>query len=352
MKYAQSLLTAFGLVIPLCLTGCVNEQEIRDSLAANEDYQTYLELQQSGMLDDDGCYSVANEETDIPGNGDILVSFADNRFLDMRYKLSDGTYVTDSCYLSAGDTLYVEAPQRKETSVNTYQFDKLEIKSNDGFEVNFEFKDTENDTLKLTIPESYRRKSLTVLPEGMFAERSILCRAVVIDENGVTSTANGRWGLSDDTYCKIEDSSEITTLTFSGTAGYTVKYEFDGNYYYVVEPNPNEATITYNSVLFPAVKPSEEASDYTIKLRKFVTVAFINAAYIDSVTVNGTKAELTDGKLPKLRQDDKVVVNLKKGASIEKTEYTDAPREHSDGCKEYTLKLPNKEKAELILISI
>lgn len=347
MKNVQGSLMAFALVIPLCLTGCVNEQEIKDYLAGNDDYQRYLELQQSSMLDNEGYYSVADEDDDILGNGDILVSFADNRYLDMRYKLLDGTDVTDKCYMNAGDTLYVEAPQRKETSINTYQFDRLDIKANDGYDVNFEFENAENGTLKLSIPEGYRGKSLTVLPKGKFMERSISCRAVVITESGEMQTASGRWSLSDDTYCKTAETSEITTLTFSGTAGFTVKYEFDGDYYYVSDTSDNGSTITYNSVSFPSVKPSENAPDYTIELRKFVTVEFINPNYIDSITVNSTNVELIDNKLPKLKQNDNVIVKIKKGASIEKTEYTDTSREHSDGCKEYTLKLPNKESFEL-----
>ncbi len=348
MKIVQGLLTAFGAIIPLCLTGCVSEQDIRDDLAVQEDYQRYLELQKSGALDSEGCYSTASEEeADIPGSGDILISFADNSFLDMRYKLSDGTFVTDKCCLSVGDTLYVEAPQRKETTVSTYQFDRLEIKANDGYDVNFEFENAENGAFKLTIPESYRGKSLTVLPKGKFEDRSVVCKAVVIGENGETTTAGGRWGLSDDTYCKTEETSEATTLTFSGTAGYTVKYDFDGNYFYVDETSDDGATVRYNSVSFPSMKPSDKTPEYTIKLRKFVTVEFDTPAYIDSITVNGNKAELTDGKLTKLRRKDNVVVKLKKGAVIDSPEYADTPREHSDGCKEYTLKLPDKEKAEL-----
>ncbi len=348
MKIVQGLLMAFGAIIPLCLTGCVSEQNIRDDLAAQEDYQRYLELQKGGSLDSEGCYIVESEEDDIPGNGDIQVSFAENSFLDMRYKLSDGTDVTDRCCLSAGDTLYVEAPQRKETTVSTYQFDRLEIKANDGYDVDFKFENAENGALKLTIPESYRGKSLTVLPKGKFEDRSVVCKAVVIGENGETTAAGGRWGLSDDTYCKAEETSEATTLTFSGTAGYTIKYDFDGNYFYVDETSDDGATVRYNSVSFPSMKPSDKTPEYTVKLRKFVTVEFVHPDYIDSITVNGNKAELTtDGKLAKLRQKDNVVVKLKKGAVIDSPEYTDTPREHSDGCKEYTLKLPDKERAEL-----
>lgn len=349
MKIVQGVMMILAAVIPLYFTGCVNEQAVKDSLSANEEYKQYLEMKQSGELDSDGQYIAPSEdEITIPGSGDILVSIANNQYLDIRGKLTDGTEVKDKCYLNAGDTLLVEKPV-KQNAPTMYKFDRFELRTNDGYDIDFKVENAENDTFKLTIPESYRGKSLTLLPLGKFEDRSIVCRAVVIGENGGQTTANGRWGLVDDIKFNVDTPVEATTLTFSGTAGYTVKFEFDGDYYYVDETSDSGATITYNSVLFPSMKPSDTTPDYTVNLRKYVTVNFVASGYIDSVTVNGIKTELTDGKL-KVKQDDTVNVKLKKRAFFEKSEYFNTPREHSDGCKEYTLKLQNKDRVELKIV--
>lgn len=347
MKAVQGVMLTLAAVIPLYFTGCVNTREIEDSLAVNEDYRQYLEIRENGALDLNGTVSIpTDDESTIPGSGDILVSIAKNQYLDVQCKLTDGTEIADKCCLNAGDTLLIENPVKQNASA-IYKFDKFELNANDGYDVDFKVENAENNTYKLTIPDGYRGKSLTVLPLGKFEDRSVVCRAVVIGENGKQTTANGIWGLSDDTYCKVETPAEITTLTFSGTSGYVVKYEFDGDYYYVDETSDRGATVTYNSVSFPSMKPSDATPEYSIKLRRYVTLDFENSNYIDSITVNGIKTEPADNRLAKLKQDDVVNVKLKKGAVFENSEYADNPREHSDGCKEYTLKLPNKDRAEL-----
>lgn len=339
MKVVQGIMMTLAAIIPLYLTGCVNAQDIKDSLAANDEYKQYLEIKEKNELDSEGTVIP-------PSDGDILVSIAKNQYLDIQYKLTDGTNVGDYCYLHAGDSLLIGEPVKQNAS-SMYRFDGFKLKSNDGFDVDFEVESAEDNTYRLTIPENYRGKNLTVLPYGKFEERSVVCRAVVLDGDNNQTTANGTWGLSGDIHCDVNTPAEMTTLTFSGTEGYSVKYQFDGNYYYVENTSDVGATITENSVLFPSMKPSDATPEYTIKFRKYITLNFENFQYIDSITVNSVATELEDSRLTKLKQYDVVNVKLKKGAFFEKSDYTNDSRELSDGCKEYTITLPKSERADL-----
>ena len=326
-------------IVPLYLTGCVNAQDIEDNLAVNDEYKQYVELRDNNKLDSEGTVFP-------PSDGDILVSIAKNQYLDIRYTLADGTEVEDYCYLNTGDSLLIGEPVKQNAS-SMYRFDGFKLKSNDGFGVNFEVESADDNTFKLTIPESYRGKNLTILPYGIFEKRSVVCRAVVLDGDNNQTTANGTWGLSNDIQYEVDTPAEMTTLTFSGTEGYSVKYQFDGDYYYVENTSDIGATITKNSILFPAMKPSDVTPEYTIKFRKYITLNFENYQYIDSITVNSVTTELENNRLTKLKQYDVVNVKLKKGAFFEKSDYTNDFRELSDGCKEYTITLPKSERANL-----
>lgn len=361
MKVVHRIIISLAAAVPLLLAGCSDNgggsgggsdgADVDGYLSGDENYQQYLKLRDNGLLDENGNYIIPENGADkIAGSGDILVSFADNRYLDMRYRLPDGTVVTDKCFLNAGDTIVTEKPALKGSAATTYRLDRFELRSNDDYDISFSFEQDATDTYKLTIPEDFLGKNITILPLGKYLDRSVLCRAVDYDENENEVTVDGAWSLLNDVYCKVGKQSEITTLTFSGITGYAVKFDFDPDYYYVVDTSDSGADIIKGSVIFPSVQPSLPTPDYEVKLRRFVNFKFNNKEYLEKIAVDGIEYDRASGALSKLKQQSVVEVTLKDGFRLAPTgSYISEPHRGIGSCS-HTIVVPNA--SEIITLDI
>lgn len=234
-----------------------------------EDYQKYIELRDSGKLDDDGRYKapeLADEPVPSFPDGSIHVTFAENACISVMY-YSDADLKTpidpSQCYIMPGTYIYASEPVCRHPSSNHYRFDRFYVYSCDaegsrGEEVPCDV--NEGPPLAIQIPENYEGTELAVVPAGKYEKRQLELSDHYIDSVGQPQELDGTWIVND-----AAVSSDI--LTVNPTEALAVDYQYDPAKYSFVASNPSSFYHEKGLVRFEMVNATEEIDAYSVELR-------------------------------------------------------------------------------------
>lgn len=256
----------------LVLSGCsaAGASLLRNSgIITEEDYQSYIELHDSGKLDNDGRYKapeLADEPVPSFPDGSIHVTFAENACISVMY-YSDTNLKTpidpSQCYIMPGAYIYASEPVCRHPSSNHYRFDRFSIYSYDaegnrGEEVPCGV--NEGPPLAIQIPENYEGTELAVVPAGKYEKRQLELSDHYIDSVGQPQELDGTWIVND-----AAVSSDI--LTVNPTEALAVDYQYDPAKYSFVASNPSSFYHENGLVRFEVVNATEEIDAYSVELR-------------------------------------------------------------------------------------
>ena len=298
-------------------------KEIKD----NEGYQSYKDIEEKHLLDDDGFYKEPSITKSSDNPGATIVTFAKNNFINARYftdrshkdEITEGFY-----YALPGSSIYAEV------EVNNKQRDNYEFS---GFEL-FEFKDQErvnNDTLKadyssngevLHIPEDYQGTDISIMPMGHYVNKTIKLNDYFLDDQENEHNMDGEWQVND--ALVLDDHFEINPF-----ASYIVSYRYDPKLYFFVNSTP--AAFYFNEldgqIIFSQKSNFDQAEDYEVKLHQYMS---------RSIVSDKDRVVSLDDERKNLRANETWTIdNLKYGQTI--TVQTDKKWENLENSQEFVL---------------
>lgn len=346
----------------LVLTGCSKERDVMNELTEkyvmqesgikeNEDYQKYIELKNSGKLNENGEYNelgnaeyqASIEETEKQ----VHVTIAQNSLLKTDYFYDSGLTEKvegDSIFMNPGDKLYCSQPKKESPNNNGYVFSKFQIFEFDGDGNRGDlWCETGENSLVLDIPEDFSGTELSVMPVGEYEKRDITFHAFYYDESGVSKNVPGAW-LVDDELC-ADNMADVNAAD-----SYTVKYQYDENTYYYVSANPSPFSTGVPGIV-EFRKPTALSSDesYSVQLHKWITAVFYsdNKKGIASVEKNGEQIQDFDNKEVKgLKEGDKLVITTNGNYRLFCSGIVINEPEEVEGGFRYTVVIPKTNESE------
>lgn len=350
------IVTALGL--SLLLSGCSSinnalEQEMakQADISADGNYQTYQEYSQAGKLTEQGYYSQDVFEEDavketIPENS-AQVSFAKNSYLDISY-FTDAEcsepFVGQTCHLEQGEAIYATVVVGKDAASSMYEFScfRLYRYTNDGREL-IDIIQPKTDGLVLEITKELVGADLVIEPVGDYGARVISLRDYYTDEDGNEHDLSGTWWIDD----KMENGDKVE---INPVASYIISYEYDSDEYFYLSSHP-ECFYSNNEdgiVIFERRESTDETSDYTVELHKYVTVV-LESSVARTVSVNGGEDQNIKAgnelSISRLKYGDTVIIETnKEWASLEACRELIllSSEQLRNGQFKYTLTVPQK----------
>lgn len=250
----------------------------RSGILEHDDYVKYLQYQEAGMLDENGQYmepDTSDEESDIDMDGDIRVTFAENRYLEIWYFTDADMSAPVSgnfCYMVPGETLYAKVIESSNPNSNMYRLSEYRIVEYDAEGgVKEEHHQEETDgRFEYQIPTGFQGTEIAVIPVGECPDRNLSVAAYYMDDEGnerILGNA-GVWSINDK---KIEGN----TAQVSPLEPYVLKFTYDAENYFYVGCEPGCFTKdpgTAGFVEFWEAEPTDKEIDYRVELHPFLTL--------------------------------------------------------------------------------
>ena len=324
MKKRQLACFAF-MVLGFSLAGCTSidnyveeEMKAKSGVYEDENYQRYRSYKESGALDQEGYFSDDLDEEEVNHDGEIHVSFAENRNLSI-------TYYTDSdrknevnpeeCYIKPGDTLYAKVENSEDVVFSTYKFSGFVVYeyNEDGTcdVMNNKSGDIAKTGVVLTVPKDYEGSELSVLPEGEFENLKISLNDYCKNENDEVMELDGKWSFNDSEFI-TDDTVDINPIT-----PYIISYEYDSDEYFYHTSVP-EAYYTDNDqgiVIFKQREASDDTTEYSVELHKYINITLVSDKD-RTYSINGGKKENVKANnevvISKLKYGDIVTIETNK----------------------------------------
>ncbi len=259
------------VVLLLSLAGCSQLENAALELAGvtkGENYQTYLDLQEKGELDENGHYDVSNAQ-EAP-QGSIQVSFAKNSCLDVEY-FTDAACIepieSAVWYFEPGDVVYAKEPEVVAKFSAFYEFEGFKLYTYDekGNRSDFSQEDVGNGVV-LRIPEGWKNISFSVVPMGHYVTKTLTLEDSFIDETGVCKPLNdGKWTVND----MVSESGKLEVQPVNS---YLVDYTYDPQIYYVVKTEPAAYTQMEGQVQFEEVSAGSDVDKFSVELALYKKV--------------------------------------------------------------------------------
>ena len=286
-------------------------------ITERDDYILYQQQKEAGLIDEDGYYIDPNNYqsdnvVEENRNGSILVTFADNPFMDiMYYEDEDMTKIidTDQCYLNPGDDIYAAVKDYNNNNSNRYHIKEYRILQygEEGTVENQYEQLTEDGTLKYKIPDDFDGTEIGIFPIGDYTDRELILEAYYIDDNGDKQLLGnaGEWTINGEE--KVDGSTKISPIE-----PYTLKFDYDENNYFYVDCEPECFTKDPNDVNyieFWEVNPMDEDKSYSVELHELMDIA-IETEKAARIKANGSEIETKGNKcsIDKLKYGDEIII--------------------------------------------
>lgn len=269
-----------GTVFIFLFSGCSSiDEELSDyyleksEIKEDQDYITYLELEEEGMLDEDGAYTEAKlvlaEETDEERAAQVYVTFAENDNLKITYYLDSKKEepVSGGCYLNPGDSLYASVETSIYAKTGLYNFEGFRIyEYTDGKMAELGW-DSNSEDCVLTIPDEYTGTELSVVPIGKYEERKLVLKDLYTNSNGEEVLLSGTWTVND-------EQTTDDRIAVNSVEPYLVSYEYDTDQYFFVKASP---TVRYQDqedgiVIFDEYEADSKEETFSVELHPLISV--------------------------------------------------------------------------------
>lgn len=260
------------IMMALMLSGCsgIENQMIRYAgILDDEDYKKYVDLRDTGQLDQDGFYKDTKELVSEDGldstQDSIHVSFAANSCLDIEYywdaELTE-PIDTEACYLKPGECVYVKEPESRSPYGSFYCFDEFRIYACDSEQNKRErlFWNESSNELIVRVPADYTGSEITVEPVGRYEKRTLTLEDYYTDSSGNMQALDGRWFINGKE--TRDENVEISPVT-----SYMVDYKYDADKYEFVASEPNSFSYENGRVQFEAAGAETAVERYSVRLR-------------------------------------------------------------------------------------
>lgn len=279
--YRRSAAFLGCILCTLALSGCTAGDFIlhHSGVMSEEDYQKYIELRDTGQLDENGQYR-PEENSVSPPAGSVHVTFAENSYMTIYYYL-DADHKTpvnmQQCYLMPGTFIYASEPECHHPSSSWYSFDHFCVYAYDAEGNKTQaLSPDEIETaspLVLQIPEDYTGSELSVFPIGKYEDRQLELSDYYIDTSGHLQELSGTWVVND-----LETSGSI--IEVSPVGALSVDYQYDPEKYSYVSSSPRSFYHENGLVRFDTTDASATIDSYSVELRSLGgTFLFDPSAY-------------------------------------------------------------------------
>lgn len=356
MKKVFVLLLSFTMLL---LTGCSTldsklEQRIleKSGILENEDYLQYQQYLEEGRLNENGEYVEFNQgdtavESQGQSEGQIHVTFAENRYLDIWYFI-DSAMTTpinpENCYVNPGDTLYAKVIECNNPNSNLYKLAEYRIVEydNDG-NVEKQHQQTVTDgILEYEIPSNFCGTEMSVIPVGEYPYRNLSMNVYYIDDSGnerILGNA-GTWSINN-------ENIQGNTAQISPIESYVLKFIYDTDNYFYVGCEPacfTKDPSTAGFVEFWEAEPTDADMSYRVELHQFLQLSL---KFSDEAKVrlnNGDVETVKKNKVwnpGKLRYGDSITIETAGECTIIGGDYQhiSATKDPITGGNRYTLKV-------------
>ena len=329
----SSILIFLSLLLLLVLSGCSAETKAGflhlTGIISDEDYQTYVQLANEGMLGTDNTYA-APELGDapelLPPEGSIHVTFAENSYIDAHYyRDAELTEPIDPkwCYLMPGDCIYAPEPDCEHPSSQWYKFDRFSIYACDesGRRSNeLSWSDETDPSLVLRVPADQTVSEVSVIPLGKYEKRMLELTDYYIDSTGHHQELKGTWIVND---------TEVSTgrIEVSPVESLSIDYKYDDTKYEYAKSSPDSFYNEKGLVRFEVTSADQDIGQYSVELRPLEgTFAFDASQYpAENGTVtfwyNGT--DITRAGITYIRDGDSLTYALTPAEGYHSSENAD-----------------------------
>lgn len=261
----------------LTLSACTETDDFilrQSGVIPEEDYQKYIELRESGLLDLDGQYiAPAMTAEPSPEPEGIHVTFAKNAYMEVEYyldaELSQPVNLKE-CYLKPGDCIYSAEPACKHPVTDKYSFDHFSVYAYDeagkkGEELFWSDEDAESPHMVLRIPADYEGTEISVVPLGKYEKRMV--KLTDYYETNHQQELDGTWIIDDG-----NDGNGLETtddkVVVSPVTTLAVDYRYDNKKYEFVSAEPEAFYHEKGLVKFEFVHPNQNIEQFSVELRK------------------------------------------------------------------------------------
>lgn len=279
-KYVTGLCALLCGCSAFVLSGCTAVKDViiqKAEIMTDEDYEKYVELRNTGQLNEDGYYMSEGIDIDLveenvqedvaSQQGKIRITFAKNAYLDVEYYLDaklEEPIESNICYLNPGECIYADVSPDYHSPSNWYKFDRFRVYAYDnngqkGQELLWQEKGGENSQV-IQIPVDYEGTEISVQPMGMYEEHSVYLDDYYTDSSGQKQELSGKWVVND---------KEITdgTIEVSPTESLNVDYIYDPKEYSYVSSTPSSFYHENGLVRFEVVSAESDVEKYSVELR-------------------------------------------------------------------------------------
>lgn len=288
-KYFAGKLGAvlLGIVCVLGLSGCEAAENFilkQAGVLSDEEYQTYLELKNSGQLDEEGYYKSPELEEYDP-EGKVHVTFAKNAYIEVEYYLDPALTlpVEVPCYLNPGECIYARVADPEHPFSSYYRFDtfcvyEYDEENHKGKELLWVKERKESYTV-LQIPEDYKGREVSVEPLGRYEKRTLELEDYYIDADGQRQDTFGVWLVNGE---RIYDGK----TEVSPVEALEVEFQYDAEKYEYVSSGPESFYHEDGVVQFETVYANDELDSFSVELQQLESERnkpFLSVVMKDSV---------------------------------------------------------------------
>lgn len=268
-------------LVAVLLTGCAADEQLgrlfleRAGVTSQQEYLRYEQYREMGLLDEEGYY-VMPRESEQEHNGQIHVTFATNRYMEILY-YTDAAMISpltaSECYLDPGDTLYAKLGKYNEPNSNLYRLAEYRIREYDaeGKVKEEQVVEATGDVMEYQIPADFTGTELSVLPVGAYEDRELSMDAYYVDDSGEKHPLGnaGIWFIND-------DETVGNTVRISPIEPYVLKFVYDKENYFYVSSEPACFTrdpVSTGSVEFWEAEPTDENTAYSVELHLYLNLS-------------------------------------------------------------------------------
>lgn len=316
----------------MLLAGCAADEQLgqlfleQAGVTSQQDYLRYEQYQETGLLDEKGYY-VMPPEPEQERDGQIHVTFAANRYMEILY-YTDAAMISpltaSECYLDPGDTLYAKLEKYEESNSNLYRLAEYRIREYDaeGNVKEEQVVEATGDVMEYQIPADFTGTELSVLPVGAYDDRELSMDVYYVDDNGEKHSLGnaGMWFIND-------DEAVGNTVRISPIEPYVLKFVYDKENYFYVSSEPACFTrdpVGTGSVEFWEAEPTDENTAYSVELHLYLNLSLkcseeaqIRKGQDEAQTIKKNKVWDSEN----LSYGDTIIVETKGECKIESGDY-------------------------------
>ena len=335
----KKIIAVLLVLLVLPLAGCAQidtklERAIleKSGILEHEDYIQFQQYQESGMLNEDGHYTVyvpfdnSDSKNDKP-KGQIHVTFADNRYLKIAYYTdSSMTFPIDttSCYLNPGDTIYARVVECINPNSNLYRLAEYRIVEygSDGNKKDTRKYEVADSFFEYTIPANFIGTEISVVAIGEYPDRDISMNVFYVDDVGSRHSLGnaGAWAINN-------TDVEGDVAKISPIESYVLKFTYDTENYFYVGSEP--ACFTKNPestgfVEFLEAEPTDADITYSVELHPFLKLSLKSDEEAKVCINNGSEEIIKKNKVwnsGKLKYGDSIIVETMGECTIVSGDY-------------------------------